>query len=127
MSTKEDYLNNVLAMGEDVFPQVSIFVMQHNPEWMGEYQDFLDHVSNEFIPFISANEGAGKDEYFFKDIEREVEGQQLKGFVYSVLLTMQRDAAREVVKSYELFFPVDETGKVFDMMMLARQSELPRH
>lgn len=123
--TPEELEKSILATDEECFPFIAQFIMQHNPKWMSEYQAFLDMTSREFIPFIQQNKGAGKSEIFFKDVERAIEGKELKGFVYVAILNLILNDEYQVVKSYELFFPTDKSGEPTGIMSLARRSEQP--
>lgn len=128
--TPEQVEKNILATDEDVFPAVVAFVMANNPAWLPELQEFLDNVSDEFIPFIMANrdKGATKMEIWLKDMEREIKGLgERKGFVYAAVLNVNGPKGHSVVKGYELFFPVGENGKPTDIIPLARASEMPSH
>lgn len=121
--TEEGIEKNLIAMDDDAFQEVAIFIMENNPDWMTDYQEFQDKVALEFIPFIQQNQWASKAHYFFKDMERDVEGTKLVGFTYTALLTMTEPGKEEVIKGYELFFPVGKDDKPYDVMMLQQASE----
>jgi hypothetical protein len=117
---------NLIAIDEDVLASVSTFIMEHNPGWLPEYQELLDKVSSEFIPFIDANPAAHKTEFFFQDMERNVEGESMNGYVYIALLNLDGHSDDNVVKAYELFFPVDEQGNPQDAIQLMPHTQI-RH
>jgi hypothetical protein len=116
--TLEELETKVIAIDEDVFEAVAMFIAAHNLNWMPEYQELLDRVSDEFIPFIQQNPAAHKSEFFFRDMERNVEEKLLTGYVYIALLNLDGHSDDNVVKAYELFFPVDPTGKPIDAIQL---------